>query len=217
MTDASMTRLRDAPYHEEIARRPSRGRHLLAQHDEATVTVYQAYRPSIAEHAVAHQRFGGDFDFGRMSWIKPSFLWMMFRCGWGTKKDQERVLAIRIHRPYFDGLLARVVPSAWDRSVHATREEWTLASRGCDIRMQWDPDHAPGGAPIERRTIQLGLRGAALAGFAGDAIDSIEDVTPFVVAQREHRSDPERLAIPIEEAYPVTHPLVRTRLALSQP
>ncbi len=31
-----------------------------------------------------------------MTWIKPSFLWMMYRCGWAAKPGQERVLAVRI-------------------------------------------------------------------------------------------------------------------------
>lgn len=211
-----MTTLRLAPYPEEVARRPASGRHLLAQYDEEGVVVYQAYRTSIAEDAVAHGRFGGGgFSFGRMSWIKPSFLWMMFRCGWATKEGQERVLAIRLRRVAFDAILARVVPSTWDRTLHATRAEWEEASRGCDVRMQWDPDHGPSGDPIERRTIQLGLRGAALAGFRGEAIASIEDITPLVIAQREPRGAAARLVVPVEEVYPVPDPRVRARLGLS--
>jgi hypothetical protein len=37
-----------------------------------------------------------------MTWIKPSFLWMMYRCGWATKPGQERVLAIQITREGFE-------------------------------------------------------------------------------------------------------------------
>ena len=65
---------------------PQEGQHILAHYDDASVVVYQAYRPSIAEYAVTHQRFGGDFSFNRMSWIKPNFLWMMFRSGWAGKE-----------------------------------------------------------------------------------------------------------------------------------
>ena len=46
-----------------------------------------------------------------MSWIKPNFLWMMFRCGWATKVNQERVLAIHLRRPFFESLLAEAIPS----------------------------------------------------------------------------------------------------------
>jgi hypothetical protein len=69
---------------------PRQGRHILAQYDEKTVIVYQAYAPAIAEFALQHGYFGGPFSYSRMSWIKPNFLWMMYRSGWGTKPGQER-------------------------------------------------------------------------------------------------------------------------------
>ena len=65
------------------------GRHVLAQYDAETVVVYQAYRPSIGAFAATHGYFGGGFSPSRMSWIKPNFLWMMYRCGWATKEGQE--------------------------------------------------------------------------------------------------------------------------------
>lgn len=35
---------------------PQDGRHILAQYDEDSIVVYQAYCPEIAEYAVKHQR-----------------------------------------------------------------------------------------------------------------------------------------------------------------
>lgn len=35
----------------------------------------------LRRYAAAHQRFGGEFSFARMSWIKTKFLWMMYRSG----------------------------------------------------------------------------------------------------------------------------------------
>ena len=35
---------------------PAEGRHILAQFDEESVVVYQAYCPAIADYAVKHQR-----------------------------------------------------------------------------------------------------------------------------------------------------------------
>ena len=64
---------------------PKEGRHILAQFDDDTVIVYQAYRPSIGRYAAEHGAFGGDFSYSRMSWVKPNFLWMMYRSGWGTQ------------------------------------------------------------------------------------------------------------------------------------
>jgi hypothetical protein len=81
----------------QTARWPATGRHIMASYDADEVVVYQAYRPSIGRYAAEHGRFGGaDFSFGRMSWIKPNFLWMMYRSGWGTKSGQEVTLAVHL-------------------------------------------------------------------------------------------------------------------------
>lgn len=81
---------------------PGRGQHLLGQYDEDTMVVYQAYKGSIAEYAVANKKFEGcpgykcalhrdrsscreclfsdrTRSMTRMTWIKTNFLWMMFR------------------------------------------------------------------------------------------------------------------------------------------
>ena len=50
---------------------------IRAAFDASTLVVYQAYRPEIALPAVAHQRFVPPFSLGRMTWIKPSFLWIV--------------------------------------------------------------------------------------------------------------------------------------------
>jgi hypothetical protein len=69
------------PYLAQQARWPASGRHILAQFDVESVVVYQAYRPAIGHFAARHGYFGGGFSLGRMSWIKPNFLWMMYRSG----------------------------------------------------------------------------------------------------------------------------------------
>ena len=90
------------PYQAQRARWPTQGRHILAQYDDDSVVVYQAYRPSIGRHAVDHQQFGGEWSFDRMSWIKPNFLWMMYRSNWATHPNQEHILAIRLARDGFE-------------------------------------------------------------------------------------------------------------------
>src|SRR5262245_66048410 len=93
-------------YVEQARAWPPRGPHILAQYDEESVIVYQAYRPSIGRFAAEHGHFGGGgFSLSRMSWIKPNFLWMMYRSGWGTREGQEVILALRLRRPFFEGLL----------------------------------------------------------------------------------------------------------------
>ena len=82
---------------------------VFAQYDSRCIRVYQAYKPAIAEEAVCLQRFGKAFNVNRMTWIKPSFLWMMYRSNWGTKKDQACILAIDVYRETFERLLAKAV------------------------------------------------------------------------------------------------------------
>ena len=67
-------RLQTANYLDQIELWPQEGRHILAQSDEETVVVYQAYRPEIGQWAARHSWFGGEFSYSRMSWIKPNFL-----------------------------------------------------------------------------------------------------------------------------------------------
>jgi hypothetical protein len=192
-----------APFFEQQACWPQEGEHILAQHDEASVIVYQAYRPSIGAYALQNGHFGGpDFSFERMSWIKPNFLWMMYRSGWGTKPGQEVVLALRLRRAFFDELLNVAVASSFDPTCHPTREAWQRAVTASDVRLQWDPDHLPCGAKTQRRAIQLGLRGPMLRRMARDELLELIDMTPFVAEQRGHATDTSReLLTPLEQVY----------------
>ena len=199
-------------YSEQLGRWPKTGRHILAQFDADSIYVYQAYRPSIAQYATANQRFGGDFSYSRMSWIKPNFLWMMYRSGWASKEGQEHILAVRLKRSFFDELLRLVVPSSFEPRRFATREEWQEAVASSDVRLQWDPDHDPAGRPLERRAVQLGLRGPTLRRYGEQELLSIEDITSFVVEQREHlRHSFDKLSLPDERVYyPGDHEAIAT-------
>lgn len=84
-------------------------RQIRAVYSTESITVYQAYSPAIAEAALAAGRFVPPFRRDRMTWVKPSFLWMMYRCGWATKPGQERVLAVQISRTGFEWALAHRV------------------------------------------------------------------------------------------------------------
>lgn len=193
-------------YEAQNARWPSAGRHVLAQYDDDTVVVYQAYRPAIGHFAAEQGYFGGEFSLARMSWIKPNFLWMMYRCGWATKEGQEVVLAIWLARSAFDTILAQAVPSSFVDRYYKDREAWQAAVASSDVRLQWDPDHDPFGRPVDRRAVQLGLRGKVLASFSRDWIRRIEDITPFVREQHEalKRGGVAALHTPSERVYPVT-------------
>jgi Domain of unknown function (DUF4291) len=190
-------------YVEQAARWPSQGQHILAHHDAETIVVYQAYRPSIGAYAIKHGAFGGDFSYARMSWIKPNFLWMMYRSGWGTKDGQEIVLGLRLRREFFDGLLARAVASSFGQSDFSSHDEWTAAVATSEVRLQWDPDHDPHGRALARRAIQLGLRGSVLEAFGKRELVDVIDMTAFVAAQRDElrRAGVAELRTPVERVY----------------
>lgn len=176
--------LRLRPFNEQKPTWPQEGRHILAQYDEQSIVVYQAYRPSIGEFAARNGYFGGDFKYSRMSWIKPNFLWMMYRSDWGKSEGQEVILAVRLHRAFFDMLLAQAVVSSYQPDMFSDRKAWQEAVDRSDVRLQWDPDHEPNGQKCERRAVQLGLRGNTLAQYGEEAIVEIQDVSPLVAEQR---------------------------------
>jgi Domain of unknown function (DUF4291) len=208
--------LQTAPYLTQVAHWPKSGRHIMAQYDDESVVVYQAYRPAIGRFAAGHNAFGGEFSTSRMSWIKPNFLWMMYRSGWGTKIDQEVTLAVRLRRAAFDDILARAVPSLYEPRHYAEEQDWKADLARSDVRLQWDPDHGPSGNRLERRAIQLGLRGDALSRYAREWILEIEDISDFVSGQREllAASGNSRLETPCEQVYPVADPEIVARIGL---
>lgn len=212
-----MTPLSARGYLEQAARWPRAGRHILAHSDASSVIVYQAYRASIARYALAHGAFGGpEFSFSRMSWIKPNFLWMMYRSAWATSEGQEAVLAVRISRSCFEDLLRVAVASSHSNDSAETRERWQARIKSSEVRLQWDPDHDPAGGTLERRALQLGLRGATLRAYATTEVREIIDMTPFVAEQRTHARQAgwADLQTPVEDVYRLADPTVAANIGI---
>nr|WP_275993966.1 DUF4291 domain-containing protein [Argonema antarcticum] len=206
------------PYLAQVSRSPKTGRHIIAQFDDNFVIVYQAYRQASGHFAASHGYFGGEFRLNRMSWIKPNFLWMMYRSEWGTKPGQEVILAVKLKRSAFDEILANVVHSSYIPDLYSSEAEWKKAVKHSSVRLQWDPDRHPSGAKLERRAIQLGLRGEILSRYATEWIIDIEDISEFVQQQHQYKSgDWTNLLTPRELLYPVTNPDIAKKLGLSDP
>ena len=207
-----------ALYTEQVALWPAEGQHILAHQDAGTILVYQAYRPSIARFAIQHGRFGGAFSYDRMSWIKPNFLWMMYRSGWGMKEGQEMTLALRLSRGFFESVLARAVASSLGQSCFESHDDWKVAVKSSEVRLQWDPDHDPHGRAVARRAIQLGLRGSVLQAFGKNELLEVIDMTAFVEAQRTRlsRSGISDLQIPVESVYIPDDEAIVRRLKLDR-
>lgn len=142
-----------------------------------------------------------------MTWIKPSFLWMMYRCGWGTKQNQETVLAVEISREGFVWALRHACLSHYVPDLHGDQATWKRQLRGAPARVQWDPERDLHLNPLPYRSLQLGLSGEAAARYADEWIVGIEDVTPLAteIHARVRAGEPERAAelLPQERAYPL--------------
>lgn len=182
-------------------------RRVHAKQTEDTVTVYQAYAPAIAEPALRAGTFVAPFKRTRMTWIKPSFLWMMYRCGWAEKPGQERVLAVEITRRGFEWALRHSCLSHHDGRMYATYAEWLAAKAASPVRIQWDPERDLSLLPLERRSIQIGLSGPAVEGYVDEWIRGIEDVTPLAKEVRslvrEKRRQDAAALLPREEPCPL--------------
>ena len=184
---------------------PQRG--IRAVHSESTVTVYQAYAPEIGLPAAREGRFPAVWKRDRMTWIKPSFLWMMYRCGWGTKAGQETVLAVEITRDGFEWALRHACLSSCVSGVHPDRAAWQRQLKRAPARVQWDPERDLRLRPLPHRALQLGLSGEAVRRYADEWTVAIRDVTPLAHEIRALVSggDPESAArlLPRERPYPL--------------
>lgn len=152
-------------------------REIRAKFSKSTFRVYQAYSSAIAEPALAAQKFVAPFKLARMTWIKPSFFWMMYRSGWATKVGQERILAIDISREGLEWALVNACLSEFDENVHGTHSKWQAQVKGTCVRVQWDPERDSQLARCDYRAIQIGLTGEAVCRYVDDWIVAIEDVT----------------------------------------
>ncbi len=197
-------------------------RQIRAQYDNDTITVYQAYSAAIAEPAARAQRLDASPDFKprRMTWIKPSWCWMMYRAGYSYKDArQERILALRMKRSHFIGLLERGVLSTHG----AAAEEEHGRDRASEVRIQWDPERTPALDKLSHRSIQIGIPASLSEQWVNEWIVSIEDVTTRATALKAALDeDPsitssmlvERDLVPIERPFEVPES-IRSKLEMS--
>lgn len=189
-------------------------RQIRALYDDETITVYQAYPASIATPAVEAQRLTASPSFkrGRMTWIKPSWCWMMYRAGYSHKDaGQSRVLALKMRHSDFISLLRR-----------GSLTHGGGGGEG-DVRVQWDPERGPWLERRGYRSIQIGIPGGLSGTWAEEWVVGIEDVTERArelkrVVEGEEGVTEEELVrrglVPVEREFVVPDD-VRERLSMS--
>ncbi|MEU1304528.1 DUF4291 domain-containing protein [Streptomyces shenzhenensis] len=182
---------------------------MRALYTDSTITVYQAYAPHIGLPAARQGRFPPAWQRDRMTWIKPSFLWMMYRCGWGAEEGQETVLAVEISREGFEWALEHACLSHYEHGLHGDRATWKRQLKRAPARVQWDPERDLRLQPLPHRSLQLGLAGEAARLYADEWIVSVTDVTPLARTIHAHvqagELDAARQLLPRERPYPVHH------------
>jgi hypothetical protein len=147
------------------------------------------------------------FKKGRMTWIKPSFLWMMYRSGWATKENQERILAIKIKREGFEWALRNSCLSHFNETIYSSHNDWKEILKNSPVRIQWDPEKDIFFQSLDHRSIQIGLSGIAVEKYIGNWIVSIDDITESCKELHqliiENKIDQARDLLPNEQLYPL--------------
>jgi hypothetical protein len=191
---------------------------IRADYDERTIVVYQAYGRQIAGPAVEHGRFVPPFSLSRMTWIKPSFLWLMERSNWAQKSGQEHILALRITRAGWDEALSQAVLTHPEPSVYPDPDEWRKQLEQAHVHVQWDPERSLRGASLEHRAIQIGLSRHIIQRYVDEWVQEIRDLTPLVrklhTLIRSGAAQQAKKLLPPERVYPVT-PATARRLGMA--
>ena len=143
----------------------------------------------------------------RMTWIKPSFLWLMERSGWATKSNQERILAVRISRSGWERALSLGVLTGFDAGVHGSISTWRREFAAAAVHVQWDPERSIRGGKLDYRAIQVGISRTLIGDYVSDWVKEIADLTPLAhklrgMRQAGKHSAAKRL-LPVEKNYAV--------------
>lgn len=153
---------------------------IRADYDDRSIIVYQAYPKPIALPALQNKRFVPPFSLNRMTWIKPSFLWLMERSNWGLKSGQEMILAVRITRQGWEEALSQAVLTAYDPRVYRQYDEWAAQFEKAQVHVQWDPERTLRGKNLPVNSIQIGLSRHIIEKYVNEWTIEIQDTTPSV-------------------------------------
>ena len=150
---------------------------VYAHYDDEGVIVYQAFRKKIVDYAVKNGTFGKGFGLDRITWIKPSFGWVLQRSKYATKSRMESIAKITISHAAWKIILTNSVQTQFDDNFYSSEETWEEKLKKSDIIHQWDPERDLVGRKLDRRAIQIGLRGRAIHDYVSDWIIRVEDIT----------------------------------------
>ena len=186
---------------------------IRADYDRDSIVVYQAYRKEIALPAVENNKFVPPFSTNRMTWIKPSFLWLMERSNWGQKVGQEYILAVRISRKGWEEALALGVLTSPEKGVYRNQEDWKQQFDKALVHIQWDTERSIRGTPLNYESIQVGLSRHIIEKYVNEWTIEIKDYTPL--ARKIYnligagQLEKAKAFLPKERVYPVENAIAR--------
>ncbi|HEX2907005.1 MAG TPA: DUF4291 domain-containing protein [Phototrophicaceae bacterium] len=186
---------------------------IRADYKAETIVVYQAYSPQIAVPALGAKKFVPPFSFNRMTWIKPSFLWLMERSNWGQKPNQEYILAIQLKRSGWDEALSLGVLTSYEPSIYPSVAAWQAQFEQALVHIQWDPERSLRGADLQYNSIQVGLSRQIIRQYVDEWMVDIQDYTPLTrkihqLVQSGHADKAAKL-LPPERVYPLEPAIAR--------
>lgn len=187
---------------------------IRAHFDRDTIVIYQAYNDAITKPALKAQKFVAPFSFNRMTWIKPSFNWLMYRSNWGLKSGQENILAVHITRAGWEKALSLGVLTSPEKTIFRTGDEWEQKFKKAPVHIQWDTERSNRGAALTHFSIQVGLSSDIIEEYVNDWIVKIEDFTPTVRKLhnfiKSGNSKNFNRIYPTEKVYPVPEKLKKS-------
>lgn len=190
---------------------------IRAIYNKDTITVYQAYNAQIATEAIKNNKFESPFSFNRMTWIKPSYLWLMARSNWGTKSNQEYILGIELYRQAWEKALSHGVLTHPDQKVYKSGKDWEKAFEQAKVHIQWDPERSIRNKKLDIKTIQVGIGREWIMEYNDEWIAQITDYTPLTrkinALRKQGNYKAAKKHLPIEKVYELS-PIIQKKIGI---
>lgn len=189
-------------------------RQVRAVYKPETLIVYQAVPVPVALAAARAGKFVPPYKRDDIMWIRPSFLWMMYRCQWATAVGQERVLEVEMTREGFEWALTHSCLAQYDHAYYGDRETWAAALRSSQVRVQWEPERSLQLTPLPQRSLQVGIGVEVIDRYVNEWTVDVNDITHQVrrIAEHVRRGDDHRAGsmLPDERPYPLPRALAKS-------
>lgn len=138
--------------------------------------IFQAFSPNYIEKA----SFSDLIETDRMSWLKTSLLWVLWRSDWGRGRGQERVIEVSIPSEYLSNLEKIAVSTG-----NSTKQDEAIFQIDPD-RVINNEDWLKGRSGTQywvraNRTKHFGIRGELLKNYVQEIVPkNLRDITSIV-------------------------------------